>query len=368
MEDDSRTALVIREIANTVHPMIQMEEDVPSKHSDGKLPILDLKCWIGSDSQVWFQHYEKPMANKMVLPMRSALPMKQKRNIHINECVRRLRNCKPDMKWEEKNEYLQDYVIRMYHAGYTELFRYEVVRQATARFEGMLEKDREGHHPLYRDRDWQKNERREQKKKKKTNWLTKGGFDTVILVKPTPGGELAKRYQQVVDRNPGPVKIKIQEQGGVKVKNKLQRNNPNRTKGCVSTDCMACRTGRGEGGECRNNNVGYELVCDECGGENVCYVGETGQNIYTRGLKHMANYRGKLEDSPLWKHAQLQHNRSLTVSFSMKVVKSFADPLTRQVNESVRINNCKAKHQLNSKSEWHGPATIRLVAEGGGWS
>ena len=188
------------------------------------------------------------------------------------------------------------------------------------------------------------------------------------LVKPTPGGELAKRYQQVVDRNPGPVKIKIQEQGGVKVKNKLQRNNPNRTKGCVSTDCMACRTGRGEGGECRNNNVGYELVCDECGGENVCYVGETGQNIYTRGLKHMANYRGKLEESPLWKHAQLQHDKSLTVSFSMKVVKCFADPLTRQVNESVRINNCKAKHQLNSKSEWHGPATIRLVAEGGGWS
>ena len=112
---------------------------------------------------------------------------------------------------------------------------------------------------------------------------------------------------------------------------------------------------------------GYELACDMCGGQNVCYVGESGQNVYTRGLKHMANYRGKHADSPLWKHAQLKHNGSLTVSFSMKIVKCFRDPLTRQINEAVRITNCTAETQLNSKTEWHGPATVRLVAEGGGW-
>ena len=55
------------------------------------------------------------------------------------------------------------------------------------------------------------------------------------------------------------------------------------------------------------------------------------------------------------------------VSFSMNVVKSFRDPLTRQINEAVRIFNCSATTQLNSKTEWHGPATVRLVAEGGGW-
>ena len=91
-EDDRRTALVIRDIANTIHPMIQMEEDFPSNYRDGKLPILDLKCWIARDGLVWFQHYKKPAATKMVLSAQSALPMKQKRNIHINECVRRLRN------------------------------------------------------------------------------------------------------------------------------------------------------------------------------------------------------------------------------------------------------------------------------------
>ena len=184
----------------------------------------------------------------------------------------------------------------------------------------------------------------------------------------TPGGELAKKYQQVVDSNLGPVKIKIMEQGGRQVKRILQRNNPGRTKGCDSADCLACSGGgRGKGGECRRNSVGYELTCDLCGGEKVCYVGETGQNVYTRGQKHMANYRGKTNDSPLWKHSKHKHGGSLNLNFSMKVKKCFSDPLTRQVNESVRINRCEAEEQLNSKTEWHGPATVRLVAEGGGW-
>ena len=241
------------------------------------------------------------------------------------------------------------------------------MRQAIARYEGMVKADLEGHHPLYRERTWNKQERRQQKKKKKTDWLTRGGHDTVIMVSPTPGGELAKTFQQIVNANPGPVRIKIQEDGGITMKRKLQKTNPGRTVGCDSSDCLACKNGKGKGGDCRRNSVGYELVCDLCGGENVCYVGETGQNVYTRGLKHMSNYKGKHSDSPLWKHAQVKHENSLNLSFSMKVTKCFRDPLTRQVNESVRINNCAATTQLNSKTEWHGPATVRLVAEGGGW-
>ena len=367
MEDDRRTAMVVREVANTVHPMIQMEEDIPSNHTDSKIPILDLKCWIGADGQIWFHHYEKPMASKMVLPARSALPMNQKRNIHINECVRRFRNCKPEMEWEMKRKFVQDYVVRLFHAGYTEEFRHNIVKQAVARYDGMVAADREGTHPLYRDQNWHKQVRHAHRQTKKTDWLKKGNYETVIMVNATPGGELAKRYKEVVKNNPGPVKIKIMEKGGRQVKSILQRSNPGKTRGCDSPDCLACKQEKGKGGDCRKNNVGYELGCDLCGAENVSYVGETAQNIYTRGLKHMANYKGKQKDSPLWKHSQLEHGGSLQVNFSMKVVKAFTDPLSRQVNEAVRIENCSARTQLNSKSEWHGPATVRLVAEGGGW-
>ena len=95
------------------------------------------------------------------------------------------------------------------------------------------------------------------------------------MVNPTPGGELARQLQKVVSDNPGPVKIKIQEQGGVQVSSKLQKTNPNRTMGCTSKDCLTCKHGRGKGGECRRNIVGYILTCDICGVEDVCYMGET---------------------------------------------------------------------------------------------
>ena len=148
---------------------------------------------------------------------------------------------------EEKREFLQDYVLRLYHAGYTEKFRHDVIRQSLARYEGMVKADRDGQHPLYRQRDWQEVDRRHRRQSKKTSWLSKGGYDSVIMVNPTPGGELARQLQKVMFENPGAVKIKIQEQGGVQVSSKLQKTNPNRMKGCSSRDCLTSKHGRGKG-------------------------------------------------------------------------------------------------------------------------
>ena len=192
---------------------------------------------------------------RLVLPAQSALPMKQKRNIHINECVRRLRNCSPEMEWEEKREFLQDYVVRLYHAGYTEQFRCDIIRQSLARYAGMIRADRDGQHPLYRERDWQTANRRQQKQKKKTSWLSKGGYDTIIMVNPTPGGELARQLQKVFCENPGPVKIKIQEQRVCRSATNFR--GPIQTDAAVISHCM--RTWRGKGEEYRRNNLVYFL-------------------------------------------------------------------------------------------------------------
>ena len=62
----------------------------------------------------------------------------------------------------------------------------------------------------------------------------------------------------------------------------------------------------------------------------------------------------------MFKHAQTGR---LDVNYSMKVKTKFQDTLTRQVNEGVRISMCQAEISLNSKSEWHGPATVRLVID-----
>ena len=120
-----------------------------------------------------------------------------------------------------------------------------------------------------------------------------------------------------------------------------------------------CAKGKGEGGDCRRPNVGYEISCSECT-QTVVYIGETSKSGYVRGLQHLENYRGKTADSPLWKHALSDHQGRQDVQFTKKIKKTFGDPLSRQCNESVRIQNSDADVLLNGK--WHGPATVRLKA------
>ena len=49
--------------------------------------------------------------------------------------------------------------------------------------------------------------------------------------------------------------------------------------------------------------------------------------------------------------------------FKMHLLKKFKDPLTRLANEGVRISSRKPTELLNSKSEFHQPATVRLQVE-----
>ena len=70
--------------------------------------------------------------------------------------------------------------------------------------------------------------------------------------------------------------------------------------------------------------------------------------------------RRELEDSPLWKHCSLEHDRE-TVQFFMKALRSFKSCITRQVNEPVRILSSKADMLLNSKNKFHQTPLTRLV-------
>ena len=95
------------------------------------------------------------------------------------------------------------------------------------------------------------------------------------------------------------------------------------------------------------------------------YIGETSRNAYLRGQEHLRNYKNGDTKSPIYKHAVAHHQGRRDVEFRMVVKNSFRDPLTRQINEAVRISESNSEVQLNSKSEWHGPATVRLTVEGG---
>ena len=359
-EDDIRTAIVVRDIANSIHPMIVLEEDVPSKHTNMRLPILDLECWMDGPT-VWYQHYEKEVATRRLIQERSALPMKVKRNVLVNECVRRMRNCRLELSWEIKANFLSDYMVRMRQAGYDEWFRTCVLKQAVARYEGMVNAHESGAMPLYRDKNWVTDTARRKEKKKK-DWLNKGGYDTVVFVPATPGGELAHEWKKVLEDTTSPIKVRVEETGGRSMKSIFQKSNPMKKSGCREINCLVCSHERGQGGDCRKPNIGYQIQCEECTME-VVYIGETSKCAYQRGAEHKDAYRTRQTGSSLWKHAVNSHSSRMDVSYSMTVKKSFREALTRQCNEAVRIYRSEANIVLNSKTEWHGPATVRLMVE-----
>ena len=60
----------LQAIGNSIHPSIQLEIDYPSRHSDRKMPTLDLKIWVtynNNSIKILHEHYMKPMSSKVAL-------------------------------------------------------------------------------------------------------------------------------------------------------------------------------------------------------------------------------------------------------------------------------------------------------------
>ena len=73
---DKRTMDVVKDIANSIDEMIVMTTDVPSTYEDGKVPTLDVKVWVEeTENKVFYEFYEKPMKNRLILSKSSAMPM-----------------------------------------------------------------------------------------------------------------------------------------------------------------------------------------------------------------------------------------------------------------------------------------------------
>ena len=64
-------------------------------------------------------------------------------------------------------------------------------------------------------------------------------------------------------------------------------------------------------------------------------------------------------NNPLYKHKMMDHPEE-QVEFQVNILRKFKEPLTRLANEGVRICAMKPNESLNSKSEFHQPAIVRL--------
>ena len=203
-----------------------------------------------------------------------------------------------------------------------------------------------------------------------------------IFVDQTPGGELAgrlrksgRRLEQVTG-----FEIKVVEMGGSKLQHLLPNTNPWSGAKCGRDECVTC----GQGGEklpnCFQRNLLYESKCMECdrktgmedqegsdskGGKGkkkeAVYVGETSRSIYERSKEHWGDWRDGKEDSHILKHWLTEHNGEGKPDFRFKVIRIFKDCLSRQVAESVRIQ--ERGEVLNSKTVYSRCKIPRLTID-----
>ena len=268
-------------------------------------------------------------------------------------------------------------MLKLKNSGYNVKFRKEILDSALKAYEKMKEDDKNNVKPMYRSRDWNHEERQLSKAKKKLNWWnsekSKIKYRSVLFVAPTPGGVLVKelRKREAELNKNSKERIKIEEKGGLKLKDILVAKNPFKKSKYVEKTCPLCTSSEvvvsSEDGvkiPCNTNNVGYRWLCLTCKDRNITkvYEGETGRSARIRGAEHVRDLEGKKEKSALFKHKMNDHQNE-NVKFQMKITNKFKDALTRQANEAVRIYSVPGPNSLNSKAEFNHPPMARVVVE-----
>ena len=84
-ELDTRLARVLKDIANDIQTGIELEEDHPSNHQDGVMPILDMKVDITEEGVIVYKHYEKEVSTKKVMHANSAQAASCKKSVHVQK-------------------------------------------------------------------------------------------------------------------------------------------------------------------------------------------------------------------------------------------------------------------------------------------
>ena len=203
-------------------------------------------------------------------------------------------------------------MLRMQWSGYDQNLRYEVLKSAFDAYDVIKTREVEDGIPMYRHKDYHRNETRKEKVRKINRWH--GNYEAVMFITATPNSKLKKEMQSYI--NACGAKIKVAEKSGTKLVRIIQKNDPfkNENKECGKENCLVCITGGS--GNCRSTGVVYEVECE--GACPFTYRGQTSTNAYTRGLQHTEDFVKK-RDKTLWKHCKHEHNGEKR-NFKMKIL------------------------------------------------
>ena len=255
-------------------------------------------------------------------------------------------------------------------AGYTSKFREEVVRSSKNAYKIWLDQSKNGHF-LYRNRDEMTKAKKLKNRETNTWWLkpnckeSEKQYTSVLFVPPTPNGELAnllKKRERELNLN-SKMNIRIIEKGGIKMKNLVVDKNPFEPKKCSISNCPFCNNGKtlkiceSNRMHCSTHNFGYTISCSEC---PMKYEGESYRKAAIRAREHDRDLEKGDLNSPLVKHLFQNHPQGAT--FKFRINRKFHDALTRQSEESVRIQS-SAPACMNSKAEFNAPPIPRIIVE-----
>ena len=203
--------------------------------------------------------------------------------------------------------------------------------------------------------------------KNSTAWFKKSDipYKSVPFVPATPGSVLANAIRDVEKQNRQGRKsrVKIVEQSGSTVRNILAKNYPWEFSECSDPECFPCSSGgTSKKISCRRPGVGYKIYCNICkdAGALATYQGESGRNLYSRGKEHLQGLSAGTTSNCLVIHNNVHHGGSKDANFTMVPTRTFNDPLSRQVDESMRLKyQDKSTIVMNSGNEWRGDSIPR---------
>ena len=377
-----KVAAMCRGIADSVCEMLKFEEDAGENYEDGKLPILDLRVWLDRNEgcRIMHEFYKKPMATKYTLRKGTAYPKEKVRAVLVEEVMRRLRNCSPELSKERKGEFLTEYAKEMQNSGHREALRREVMERAVWKYEKELLEHVNGRKKLYRNREERERMHEERGgKNSKDSWFrkkTRGGDKaaTSIIRVPFTGGVLKEWIDKGIQssRAPEGTKTVAHEDGGDKLKDILVRPDPFPRVDCSRADCQTVTSRRGRPGQCKNTcwqqHINYTVTCVACDkdaergqGERYVYIGESSRGCHTRFKQEREDCNPK-DKGFMYTHAVEKHGGDLNNEFKIQRHCIDRDPLRRVLREGLRIEEARkdrSKVVMNSKSEHFGPQTVR---------
>ena len=328
--------------------------------------MLGSQVRVAEDNTIDYLFFEKEIACKFVMMRDSAMSTRVKMNTLTQEVIRRLRNTRASLDWNEfKVPILTEFCKKMARSGYPQEYRSVVIKSGVIGFERQLAASQRGERPLFRPREWQKEERRKRKMIRKAAWYRPA--DVVGFFPPSPRGELVANINKVLEEEGRRIGIKMKaiETGGLSLAKQLVRPDLKRGEPCGRPGCVLDRTSGGAGGPHNIPSSLYRGGCRLCEaeGESAEYWGESGFSGSHRCDGHDGDVTARRESNAFAKHLALFHpdHQGDITNFDIQVKGLFQKPLTRQKTEAIKIQSSQAARKMNSKAEHRQPALLRVT-------